>query len=138
MLTKEATLQFDEGIPPACPPADAEDTNCIVFRAVRDLPIGPGHFKSWVKSKHPSAKADDCRHWGLSVWTSLEAVKHARGINAHMRSSYVASAQLAVGDGRIRATPTKPQPKHHTLWCDVNTDMARKFAVVLGPEPEDG
>lgn len=137
MISMEATLQFDNGIPEACPPLDAEDTSGTVFRAIPDLPICEKHFKSWVKAEHPSARPHDCRHWGLSVWTSLEAVQHAREINTLMRSSYIASADLAVGDGLIKATPTKPQPEHHTLWCDIATDMPPKFEIVLKPEPEE-
>ncbi|MBY3040028.1 hypothetical protein [Rhizobium laguerreae] len=132
----EVILQFDEGIPDACPPVDAEDTDCIVFRAITELPISADHFKSWVKAKLPNAKQHECRHWGLSVWTTMEAVEHARGINTVMRSSYIAAAQLSQGDGLIKATPTRPQPKHHTLWCDINANMPAKFTVVLEPEIE--
>ena len=67
----------------------------------------------------------------------MDAVEHARGISEAMRTSYIASATLAVGDGVILATPTRPQPAHHTMWCDVNVDIAAKFAVVLHPDLEE-
>ncbi|MDE3811643.1 hypothetical protein I7I49_15310 [Sinorhizobium meliloti] len=137
MTMREADLEFDEGRPDACPPTDAEDTDCVVFRAIPELPISADHFRSWVKAGLPNAKLHDCRHWGLSVWTSIEAVEHARGISDLMRSSYIASAALSVGDGLIKATPTKPQPQHHTLWCDINTDVPAKFTVIIHPEVEE-
>lgn len=131
-----ATLPFDPDFPPACPPVDAEDVAGTIYRAVPGTPVGGEHFVSWVREQRPNAKPDDCRHWGLSVWTSLEAVNHARRINAHIRSQFVAAGELAAGDGVIKATPTKPQPQHHTLWCCLGVDLAQKFQIVI--EPAEG
>jgi uncharacterized surface anchored protein len=130
-------LQFDNGIPDQCPPAEAVDATGEVFRAVPDESLQPDHFVSWIKAKKKSAKPKDCRHWGLSVWTSLEAVQHARKVNSHMCDQYIAKGALKAGDGRLAPTPTANQPMHHTLWCDINAPISTRFKIALPPVPEE-
>lgn len=123
-------------MPEPCPPSDAEDGPCVVYRAVENDPISDTDLESWVKSGHPSAKVTDCKHWGISVWTSIEAAEHAREIVPHMLDKYVAKGCLIQGDGKVGATPTKRQPLHCTLWVNTEIDLKPRFTVVM--EPDNG
>lgn len=130
-------LNFDPERPDACPPLDAEAPDGVIYRAVQSDPISADDFLSWVRAEKPSARRNDCRHWGLSVWTSLEAVIHARDISDSIAAQCIAAATLGRVDGVIKATPTKNQPEHHTLWCNVNVDVKGKFAIIMHPVDED-
>lgn len=121
-------------MPNACPPQNAEDPPCTVYRALdADHPC-EDDFLSWVQLGHPSAKPTNCKHWGLSVWMSIEAVEHARDVVTLMKRKYIAEGQLVAGDGKVMATPTRPQPEHCTLWPCTSVDIKHRFTVVMEPE----
>lgn len=67
----------------------------------------------------------------------MDAVEHARNINPAIKEQYIARGNLVVGDGLIMATPTRPQPEHHTLWSDIQTNLPAKFEVLLNPVDEE-
>lgn len=129
-------MTFDDGIPDQCPPDAAEDTPCVVFRATEQDPIQDADLLSWVMLKLPNAKRHNCRHWGLSVWLSVEAAEHARDVVPAMKDKYISEGTLLVGDGRYMATPTKNQPEHCTLWYNKAVDLKPRFSVVMEPENE--
>jgi hypothetical protein len=79
-------------------------------------------------------KANDCAHWGLSVWTTEAAVEHARRAFPPIRQKWqIALANLEPEDGVIKQTPTSKQPEHETLWRNQRRDIGPKFRVVSGP-----
>lgn len=133
----EAKLKFDDGIPEFCPPVESEDTIGDFYRAIEELPISRDDFLSYVSAGKASAKKNNCQHWGLSVWVSLEDALHARNINAHMKNMYISRGTLATNDGKFLATPSKKQPQHHTLWYDIEVELFKKFTIVCDPEPEE-
>ena len=131
---RNPTLKFPEGIPDYCPPTEAFDPPCDVYRAIPRPKIADSDLKSWAEEGRTSVKLSDCRSWGLSVWTDPKAVEHARDINNAMRDRYIARAQLQSGDGKVAATPSRKQPQHHTFWCNTEVDLKPRFQVFLKPD----
>lgn len=131
--TWERLVKFDDGIPCSCPPAEAEDPPCVIFRALNKDQVEDDDLKSWVKLGVPSAKPTNCKHWGLSVWMCVEAVEHARDVVPSMKDRYIAKAELQVGDGKVMATPSRPQPLHCTFWYNTLVDLKPRFAEILEP-----
>lgn len=64
----------------------------------------------------------------------MEAVLHARGLFSHFRDIYVACVEVSSTDGKIKCTPSKAQPEHHTYWAAVTSNLADKAITVLEPE----
>jgi hypothetical protein len=77
----------------------------------------------------------ECECWGLSVWTSRDAVDHARKASRYVRRWHIAAGQVVPEDGVILATPSEQQPEHHTFWRDVRRDLASRFTIILPPLP---
>ncbi len=132
-------MTFDDDIPEGCPPltalpvAEGEE----FYRAVESVEIAASDFCSWVNLGLRPRTERRCKCWGLSVWKDMDAVYHARDITPSIAEKFIAKGFLDAGDGVWEPTPTKPQPKHCTLWNDLNCDMPAKFEVILPPVEED-
>jgi hypothetical protein len=114
-----------------CPPADAQPVEGPVYRGVRGADPTPQDFQSFNEAK-AGAKAEDCLHWGLSVWTTEAAVEHARKIIIPLRKGKwsVVVGHLEPEDGVIKHTPTNDQPDHRTLWRNQQRDLTPKFRLL--------
>ncbi|MBX5008124.1 hypothetical protein [Rhizobium lentis] len=132
----EFDLEMKEACDGACPPDEAEEVECTIFRAVETNPATEKDFSSWVKLELKSAKKNRCEHWGLSVWTELDAVNHARDVIPRMQELHIAAGDIEKQDGVIKATPTTNQPKHFTYWSYVGVDLLPKFTVIIPPVAE--
>lgn len=135
--TKSRALKFNpailENCPETCPPQAAQPVQGKVYRGIRQTPIGPNDFLSHAELGMPVARPEVCEHWGLSVWVSEAAVKHAREVYRPLRKWHVAAANLTPADGVILATPSSAQPDHHTFWKPLNKDLTTAFSIVLAP-----
>jgi hypothetical protein len=135
--TKSHALQFNpaiaDGCGETCPPHAAQPVKGKVYRGIRQAPMGPNDFLSHVELGLAGARPEVCEHWGLSVWVSEAAVKHAREVYRPLRRWHVASANLTPADGVILATPSATQPDHHTFWRPLNRDLTTAFTIVLAP-----
>ena len=127
-------MKFDDGMPKGCPPNDAELAPVVIFRALEQEKISDGDVVSWVMGNHPSAKRDNCRHWGLSCWMSVEAVQHARKTYPSLKDKVIAMGNMLAGDGKVKSTPSKPQPLHCTFWYNTLVDLKPRFSDFMGPE----
>lgn len=120
---------FHPELPDACPPQEAEPVLGTVYRGVRNGRVSEDDFLSLNERKR--AYPTDCDHWGLSVWVTEEAVKHAYKILIPLkkRTWSIAVGQLQPTDGLIMHTPSPTQPDHRTFWKNRNADMVRKFQI---------
>lgn len=130
-------MAYQNGIPTACPPADATQINqpLGIYRAVKnDVPVDRD-FKSWVELNLRQANPNECAHWGLSVWLTREAADHGRQVSPLLGKKRLAFGQLDPGDGCHKVTPSNDQPEHCTLWYRVGCVFLGRFAVIAGPAP---
>ncbi|MBX5191432.1 hypothetical protein HJB86_21360 [Rhizobium sp. NZLR3b] len=119
-----------------CPPEDADVADCMVYRAVAADPATPDDFRSYVKLRKVSVEKSKCDDWGLSVWRDLDAVEHARSVIPLFRERYIAGGEMGEAHGKIKASPSKNQPKHFTFWNYYNVNLSASFSIVMPPIEE--
>ena len=122
-----------EALGDTCPPKEAQPANLTIYRGVRTPPVGPDDFLSHVEAQVDGNNPNDCEHWGLSVWVSMEAVEHARRTYRGIRRWYVAQGDVTEEDGVLLVTPSSRQPEHHTFWKVFGKDISGAFQIVLNP-----
>lgn len=126
--------EYNPNFPPSCPPKEAKPADGDVLRGIRPpLPITEKHFLSAVELNQSKCDAENCIHWGLSVWISQDDAQHARKIFPYMKKWYIAQGSVFPNDGVMLATPANKQPNHYTLWKAVDTQLHRRFRVVVCP-----
>jgi hypothetical protein len=124
---------YADGVPDGCPPVDAKPVNMLIYRGIKVSPISERDFKSH-REMNATCTLDECQCWGLSVWTSPEAVAHARKTQRFFRKWHIAAGTVDFSDGVLKATPSEPQPEHHTYWKQKDCNLSSKFQVVMPPE----
>ncbi len=67
-----------------------------------------------------------------------EAVSHALDIFPFFRGTYIVRGQVGPEDGRLKHTPMRRQPRHHTFWKVYKREITAAFRVYKEPEPELG
>jgi hypothetical protein len=117
----------------SCPPKDAKAVTLKIFRGIRSPPLTADDFLSHAELGLPCDPAN-CEHWGLSVWLTERAVHHARGTYRPIRRWHIAAGTITPQDGVLMATPTTPQPEHHTFWKVFGKDISGSFTIVIVPE----
>lgn len=116
-----------------CPPRSAQPVNQPVYRGIKQSVITANDFVSHAEGKLNGYNINDCDHWGLSVWTTMAAVEHARKTYKAMRRWHIAKGAVTVDDGVLLATPSGPQPEHYTFWKYLDRDLTASFQIVLNP-----
>lgn len=129
-------LDFNPDVPASCPPGDAEPANHIVYRQVDTDVLSVEDFKSHAE-KGKKCDPEDCKSWGCSVWTNLDAAVHARKLFNHFRRTYLAAGSVGPTDGVIKMTPNNRQPEHYTFWKSFGKDISGNFEIVMQPEGGD-
>lgn len=124
-------MEWPNHFPEGCPPDDADDAHGTVVRLVRGNPPTPEDFQSQYEGNPRRSWGDDrCRACGLSVFQDPE---DARAISRRIpafRNRHIATADLEPAMGRLKHTPSKHEPTHHTWWLPTNVNVAELFAVV--------
>lgn len=123
---------FHPGLPTDCPPREAGPIETTLYRGIRRPPVSAADFLSHREANR-NCTACECDCWGLSVWTTRDAVDHARATIPFVRKWYIAEGKVVPEDGVIAATPSEKQPEHHTFWRDIRRDLAPRFTIVLQP-----
>lgn len=131
-----AGYEFTTGRPASCPPDEAKPFSGKIFRGIKAPPISPRDFLSAVEAGSRHCVAEDCQWWGLSVWLTLDAALHARGVLKHMKKWHIAEGTIDASDGVILATPSNAQPQHHTFWKDRRRSVESKFSIKVMPSQE--
>jgi hypothetical protein len=124
--------RFHSGLPPDCPPEKAIPFEGTLYRGIKITPMTAADFLSY-REANKKCTASECDCWGLSVWTTREAVDHARKTIRYIKKWYIAAGQVVPDDGLILHTPSEAQPEHHTFWRDVGRDLVSRFSVILDP-----
>ena len=81
-------------LPAHCPGEEAFEQEASLFRVCRENPPCEEDFRphneSNVPEKQRKADPDNCKAWGLSVWTSEDEIVHARThVMPWMKRQYV-------------------------------------------------
>lgn len=127
---------FKANLPSHCPGADASEQEATLYRVCRENPPSvedfTPHNESDVPQKLRKADPENCKGWGLSVWTSEEEMRHARDtVMPWMRRHYVFKSDVAPNDGRL----SNPDDNgHHTYWPYERTDLRARAQHVMSPE----
>lgn len=84
--------------------------------------------------KRKRAERAGCIGWGLSVWASEEAARHAQKLFPNLHGKrHIFKGDVTPSDGRLKATPSKNDPSHHTFWCFEGVSLRTKFSWAWGP-----
>lgn len=123
----DATTVFPDGWPNDCPPQDAVDANCVVFRIVdRSPPIARDFVSHFESGKLP--KAPECMRRGLSVFEELGDAMHQKRLLPKL-GRFIAQGTLREKHGKTKLTPGK-QPTHTTWWPYRDVDRPSLFSIV--------
>lgn len=125
------SLQFHPGLPDECPLQIAEAVNLRVFRAIKGTKPIPWDFESHAERAKIPNKTGSCKEWGLSVWVSMEAARHALEIIKAFRGKSVVGFDATPQDGVIAKTESAAQSDHHTFWKVVNIDLCPRCTVEI-------
>lgn len=114
---------YREGLPPGCPPDDAEEIlePRAMFPLVRTLPPTEDDFRS-QRAEKPTRVfkgVTECEARGLSVHADRADSERVLKLPS-MRGRRVCRLLLTTGAGRIKQTWT---PSHHTWWPLADYDV---------------
>lgn len=113
--------------PGRCPPADAKDSQGIVYRGITGNTPVEQDFLSYEELNKPLG--DPCERCGLSVYRSLAEFEHVLNrISPKLRKKigcqHIARVTLDPALGKLKATPSNSSNGHHTLWIYDNMRSA--------------
>ena len=123
-------------LPAHCPGEEAFEQEASLFRVCRENPPCEEDFRphneSNVPEKQRKADPDNCKAWGLSVWTSEDEIVHARThVMPWMKRQYVFRSDVANDEGRLSVAG---ENGHHTYWPYEATDLRTRAQLFLTPE----
>lgn len=105
-----------EDCPDSCPTNDAKPYSGYIYRACRKFPAVPMDLQSDAERQREGRDPENCLNWGLSVWTTQDAVDFARSQMSFTRKRYIIRFDVKPDDGRLQHTPTINQDEHYTFW----------------------
>ncbi len=110
-------LKFPTYFPENCPPAEATDEECVLFRLCKGPTLTEKDFTSFYLI-NPQKHKDNVNAYGLSVFKSIDDCKHAKSKSPNLRKKYkcVASGSNNSYRGKILHTPSGTNPDHYTWW----------------------
>ena len=123
---------FPDAFPPNCP-CGAEPFNGSIFRGCATDPSTEEdfipHCMSTLRQESSRADRDDCNHWGLSVFTSLDDALHAQELFDWAARWHIFEGAVTSDDGVIKSTPARLRG-HHTFWIFKDVSLRNKFTCV--------
>ena len=130
-------MQFHQGFPNGCPPADAESGDCTLYKAIGGSDPVVRDFESFAERKRPGIDLAACQSWGISVWTDMDSVQHALNAFHCFRSKHIISFSVKENDGLLKHTPSNRQPNHHTFWKSVAANLLDSCNIAIrGAAPQ--
>lgn len=111
------TLKFPTYFPENCPPEEASDEECILFRLCKGTILTEKDFRSFFLI-NPEKYKDLINAYGLSVFKSIEDCKHAMSKSPNLRRKYKYIAKGTNNNcrGKVLHTPSGTNPNHYTWW----------------------
>ncbi len=131
MASGSTSRTFLDWFVASCPPSDAGDAECEVYRFVKKNPIDPAEFRSYHETgQRPTANS--CQRCGLSVFLNVEDV---RAFLRHLWQNYpdrgygphIFKRSLTANDGKIQPTGNHG---HHTWWAFEGIERHASFVFV--------
>lgn len=114
--------KFNENIPSHCFPLESVNLPQIIYMLYNDNLSVHDNCKSYAEKG--KADKENCNAWGLSVWTTKEAINHANDLfPSWFRKRKIVKAEVNSHDGCLKHTPTYNQPDHFTLWLAINSSF---------------
>jgi len=99
--------------PDDCPPADAEDSQGVVFHLVSGDPMPPSDLKDTAFHRDAFPEEDDCLRVALSCYRREEELRQIRSSVPRLSDRKIARADLQPDYGKLLQTRA---PSHHSLW----------------------
>ncbi len=133
--------EFPEWMPTGCPEG-ASEAETTLYRACESNPpseedLTP-HARSSTLRKKKQAASAGCIGYALSVWLSEKDAMHAQKLFPTLGAKWhIFKAEVTNEDGQLEATPSKPQPGHHSYWPYKGVDLKPRLAIALPPLAED-
>ena len=129
--------KFPTGFPDDCPSA-ADAVTMTLYHGCETGISSEEDFTPYALSsddgKRKRGKRAGCIGWGLSVWASEEAARHAQRLFPALHGKrHIFKGDVTPADGRLKATPTKHDPSHHTFWCFEGISLRARFAWAWDP-----
>lgn len=111
------TPRFPDYFPKHCPPVEATDDECTLFRLCQGKAPVEDDFISFYQ-KNPQKYAGHIQAYGLSVFPSKDDCERARKKSSLLRNKYKFCATgMNTGErGKTLATPNEANPAHITWW----------------------
>jgi hypothetical protein len=115
-----------------CPPADANNAELTVYRAVRTDPPGGIDFLTLSEQGRPirGGPAQVCKSRGVSVMLTRRDAEHYCVAFPAQKCVLVACATLTADHGKTKLTPSTVFPSHVTWWAHEGLERQSIFEVV--------
>jgi hypothetical protein len=115
-----------------CPPEDAVEKDCSLFRLVKNNPPRPEDFASHF-SLNLAPKADPCIRRSLSVYPTLnESIEKSHELKERFPDrdygSHVAECEITVNHGSIKQTGA--DAKHLSWWVCVDVNPIETIRII--------
>ena len=113
--------KFPSDFPNGCP-VGAKVVDAQLFHGCKAQIATDEDFAPFAQSndqyKRARAEKAGCNGWGISVWTTEAAARHAQ----QLFPDWAGRWHMFRGDvtpdlGQLKPTPSSNQPEHHTFWC---------------------
>jgi hypothetical protein len=113
--------------PPDCPEASLPETSGPIFHFVR----GKDTDYQTMWQRDLALTAAPCERVALSCFVRLEDAVQTRDVmQAKFGDCKVAKADLSPQHGKIKPTPKKGNPAHHSVWLRAPYEYAKLFQVI--------
>lgn len=110
-------LAFPAYFPENCPPAEATDETCMLYRFCKNEQPSECDFESFYLI-NPQKHKDNINAYGLSVYKSVEDCERTLSKAPKLRKKYscIACGENNKDRGKILNTPSGTNPEHYTWW----------------------
>ena len=113
----DTALSFPTYFPPNCPPSEASDEECVLYRFCKADTLDESDFLSYF-SINPEKYKNNINAYGLSTFKTIDACKTVLNKAPKLRNKYkyIASGMTNEYRGKILQTPSNTSPDHYTWW----------------------
>ena len=113
----DTVLSFPTYFPKGCPPAEAIDEECLLYRLCKRKELSEDDFTSFYLI-NPEKHKDNINAYGLSVFRTANDCLSVRNKAPKLRKKYkhIASGWTNKFRGKILNTPSNASPAHFTWW----------------------
>lgn len=134
------TTKYEDGVPAHCPPAQAQEQDCTLYRVCASNPPEADDYASHLNSKHADKRRraerklkrdpNDCTPSGLSVWLTEKAMRHACKVFPFTEGRFVYKTDVKADEGKVLLTGAE---EHHTYWPRSSTKLLDRAIFAFGP-----